>query len=151
MWFAIKMFSERMNDGFFQDKTVYVGKPKNYEFGSMTITMGDKFSTEILDDEVRIFNDYYNVKIKIVYKGFMDEFSLSSFIMEDLSQQSSKVYKNKGGNEFYYSTVNIGNDSTTYIYIQNNNDLYNIEITSNKDIHFITMFVQWANSIAFEN
>lgn len=150
-WLAIKTVSDNINSGAYKDKTVYVGNPKNFEYEAMIITIGDKLSFESNNDMMRIYNEYYEINIKIVSNDSMDEFALLSFIKSDLPKSDSTVYQNKTSNNFYYSTSEISDQFITDIYIQNNNQLYNLEITSKEDVHFVSMFVQWANSIAFKN
>lgn len=150
-WLAIKTVSDNINSGAYKDKTVYVGNPKNYEYEAMIITIGDKLSFESNKDMMRIYNEYYEINIKIVSNDSMDEFALLSFIKSDLPKSDSTVYQNKTSNNFYYSTSEISDQFITDIYIQNNDQLYNLEITSKEDVHFVSMFVQWANSIAFKN
>lgn len=150
-WLAIKTVSDNINSGAYKDKTVYVGNPKNFEYEAMIITIGDKLSFESNKDMMRIYNEYYEINIKIVSNDSMDEFALLSFIKSDLPKSDSTVYQNKTSNNFYYSTSEISDQFITDIYIQNNDQLYNLEITSKEDVHFVSMFVQWANSIAFKN
>lgn len=150
-WLAIKTVSDNINSGAYKDKTVYVGNPKNFEYEAMIITIGDKLSFESNNDMMRIYNEYYEINIKIVSNDSMDEFALLSFIKSDLPKSDSTVYQNKTSNNFYYSTSEISDQFITDIYIQNNDQLYNLEITSKEDVHFVSMFVQWANSIAFKN
>lgn len=150
-WLAIKTVSDNINSGAYKDKTVYVGNPKNFEYEAMIITIGDKLSFESNKDMMRIYNEYYEINIKIVSNDSMDEFALLSFIKSDLPKSDSTVYQNKTSNNFYYSTSEISEQFITDIYIQNNDQLYNLEITSKEDVHFVSMFVQWANSIAFKN
>lgn len=150
-WLAIKTVSDNINSGAYKDKTVYVGNPKNFEYEAMIITIGDKLSFESNHDMMRIYNEYYEINIKIVSNDSMDEFALLSFIKSDLPKSDSTVYQNKTSNNFYYSTSEISDQFITDIYIQNNDQLYNLEITSKEDVHFVSMFVQWANSIAFKN
>lgn len=150
-WLAIKTVSDNINSGAYKDKTVYVGNPKNFEYEAMIITIGDKLSFESNNDMMRIYNEYYEINIKIVSNDSMDEFALLSFIKSDLPKSDSTVYQNKTSNNFYYSTSEVSDQFITDIYIQNNDQLYNLEITSKEDVHFVSMFVQWANSIAFKN
>lgn len=150
-WLAIKTISENIKSGEYKDKTQYVGKPKNFKYEDMIITIGDKFSSELKGDVMRIYNEYYEIVIKIVHTGSTDEFSLTSIITADLPNPESTVYRNNVSNNFYYSTSEISDQFMTDIYIQKNDKLYNLEITSNEDIHYVSMFVQWANSIAFKN
>lgn len=150
-WFAIKTISENIKDGVYKDKTVYVGKPKNFEYDAMTITIGDKFTSAIINDELIIYNDYYEITVKIIHEGSMDEFALSSFIKSDLPMSDATLFKRKGQTTYYYSTSNVSDKMMTDIYVQNGNQLYNLEITSNVDLHFKSLILQWANSIAFEN